>query len=306
MAEVHPEEQLLKSVSKIYRPGVRSHKGQNGRLLIIGGSSIFHAASLWSAQVASHFVDLTHYSSTVENQQIFINLKSKFADGIIIPKEKLLEYVEEDDCILVGPGMERGQIDESKFATLSFEQILPLKDEAEYTYYLIKFLTHNYAHKQFVFDAAALQMMKPEWLKELEKKAVLTPHAKEFHKLFGVEINHENREEVIKNKAAEFNCIILLKDVEDFVSDGTLVVTITGGNEGLAKGGSGDALAGLTASFATKSPSLDSAVIASYIEKTSAEKLYKTLGPYFNTTQLIEQIPETATTLLFDKNTSLI
>jgi len=40
-----------------------SHKGQNGKLLIIGGSSLFHAASAWSLQVAARLVDMVFYSS---------------------------------------------------------------------------------------------------------------------------------------------------------------------------------------------------------------------------------------------------
>lgn len=105
-----PENSIKEAIDKVTRIDPQSHKGQNGRVLIIGGSSIFHSASLWSAEVASKFVDLVHYSSTVENQQVFINLKSKFTNGIIVPHEVLLDYVKEDDCILIGPGMERGDI----------------------------------------------------------------------------------------------------------------------------------------------------------------------------------------------------
>ena len=55
---------------KLTLPSKTSHKGQNGRLLIIGGSHLFHAASFWALQVASRIVDLVHYSSTVENNRI--------------------------------------------------------------------------------------------------------------------------------------------------------------------------------------------------------------------------------------------
>lgn len=285
MAEVQPEGQLAKSLKNIYRPGVRSHKGQNGRLLIIGGSKIFHAASLWSAEIASHFVDLVHYSSTVENEAVFINLKTKFVNGIVIPQVRLFDYVEEDEVILIGPGMERGA-----------------DEEADYTKNIIKTLIEKYPHKQYVFDAAALQMMSAEWLKDLQKKAIVTPHTKEFRKLFGQELNSNNKKELLLSKAREFNCIILLKDVEDYVCDGTTITEIIGGNEGLVKGGSGDVLAGLTASFATKSPAIDSAIMASYIEKTAAEALYPGSGPYFNTSDLINKIPSIAKKVLFDND----
>ena len=51
----------------LYVPPPDSHKGQNGKLLVIGGSHLFHAASLWALTVASRIVDLVHYSSVPEN-----------------------------------------------------------------------------------------------------------------------------------------------------------------------------------------------------------------------------------------------
>jgi len=111
------DSKLVKSfLSKLSLPKPNSHKGQNGRVLIIGGSSLFHSASLWAAEVASHFCDMVHYSSTVENQEIFLSLKKKFHNGIIVPQEKLMDYVKEDDAILVGSGMVR-QDQKSKIST---------------------------------------------------------------------------------------------------------------------------------------------------------------------------------------------
>lgn len=77
-------------VKKLFKdfvlPEEQSHKGENGKILIIGGSSLFHAAPLWSAEVASYFADLVHFSSTEENEKIFLNLKTKFRNGIVIKK----------------------------------------------------------------------------------------------------------------------------------------------------------------------------------------------------------------------------
>ena len=87
-----------------------SHKGQNGRVLIIGGSSLFHSSSIWAAEIASYFVDIVHYSSTKENNEIFLSLKKKFRNGIVVEQKDLDEYVKEDDAILVGPGMLRKNI----------------------------------------------------------------------------------------------------------------------------------------------------------------------------------------------------
>jgi NAD(P)H-hydrate epimerase len=76
----------------------------NGKVLIIGGSTLFHSASLWAAEIASYFVDMVHYSSTVENNEIFLKLKTIFRSGIIVHRKDLLHYVQEDDAILFRAG----------------------------------------------------------------------------------------------------------------------------------------------------------------------------------------------------------
>src|SRR3989339_1004374 len=177
---------LVKSfLSKLSLPQSNSHKGQNGRVLIIGGSSLFHSASLWAAEVASHFCDMVHYSSTKENQEIFLSLKKKFHNGIIVPQEKLMDYVKEDDAILVGSGMVR-QDQKSKIKYQN--DILKIKNEAEYTRELTFYLINNFPKKKFVFDAGVLQMMDKEWLLKLKTPAIVTPHQKEFETLFGEKV----------------------------------------------------------------------------------------------------------------------
>lgn len=91
----------LSDVQHLQFPKVGSHKGQNGRLLIIGGSHLFHAASIWALEVASRIVDLVHYSSVPENNDIVQSIKKDFRDGIVIPRGDIDAYIEEDDCILM-------------------------------------------------------------------------------------------------------------------------------------------------------------------------------------------------------------
>ena len=93
----------------LYIPPKDSHKGQNGRLMIIGGSHLFHAASLWALQIASRIVDLVHYSSIDANNKIVQTLKEEFRNGIIVPRTDIEVYIQEDDVILIGPGMIRAE-----------------------------------------------------------------------------------------------------------------------------------------------------------------------------------------------------
>ena len=282
-------------IKKLYVPQKETHKGQNGKLLIIGGSSLFHAASLWSAEIATHFVDMVHYCSTVENQKIFVNLKTKFRDGIIINKQNLTDYVIEDDCILLGPGMVRGDIDK-KHLSLDIADILKISREDQYTYELTNFLLSKFPEKKFVIDAGALQLMDKNWLKSMKTKAIVTPHEKEFEGLFGITLHGKSQEEIteiIKNTASEYNCCIVLKMVCDVISDGKNVYHVIGGNAGLTKGGTGDALAGLIASLNTKNDQVVSSVIASFILNRTADELFKTDKYWFNTSNLIANIPKT-------------
>jgi len=270
-----------RSVKSIFNqlklPQPNSHKGQNGRVLIIGGSSLFHSASLWAAEVASHFCDMVHYSSTEENQEIFLSLKKKFHNGIIVPQEKLMDYVKEDDVILVGSGMMREGA------------------EAKYTLDLTKSLIKNFPEKKFVFDAGALQVMEPDWLLKLKTSAIITPHQKEFEKLFNVSIHQISVEEKIKlvqAMAKKYKIIILLKAIIDIISDGNEVYLVEGGNAGLTKGGTGDILAGLTTTLSSNNSALTSAVTASLLLKKTGEKLFRSKGYWYNVDNIIEMIPE--------------
>lgn len=246
-------------------PKANSHKGQNGRVLIIGGSSLFHSASIWAAEIASRLVDIVHYSSTQENNEIFLLLKKKFHNGIVVPQKDLFRYVAEDDAILVGPGMMREG------------------NEGQFTRNLTEKLIKKFPEKRFVFDAGSLQMMDPNWLLDLKVPAILTPHKIEFENLF----NGDRIEKV----AEKYHCVVLLKAIDDHISDGREEIIVKGGNQGLTKGGTGDLLAGLCVSFYAKNDPVTSAVIASYILKKTADKLSQTSGYWYNIDDLIHEIP---------------
>src|SRR5579864_2906777 len=158
MEKFNPEE-----LKKLYIPPPESHKGQNGKLLIIGGSHLFHAASLWALTIASRVVDMVFYSSVPENNEIVHELKKEFRNGIVVPRSELENYAKESDCILIGPGMVRAVSVDSKEQNemLRLDEINKLENEGLHSYYLTKYLLDKFPHKKWVIDAGALQMMEP-------------------------------------------------------------------------------------------------------------------------------------------------
>lgn len=283
-------------LKKLYVPSKDSHKGQNGKILVIGGSSLFHAASIWAAEMASYIVDMVHYSSTKENGEIFLSLKKKFRNGMVIAQKDIESYVKEDDVVLVGPGMVRGKrTQNSELRIKNSSKLIQIKDEESYTFYLTKFLLTTFLEKKFVLDAGALQMMKTGWLKKRKMVPILTPHQQEFKTLFSIDISKfdiKEKSEVIEETARKNNCVILLKGVIDIVSDGNKTYCIEGGNAGLTKGGTGDVLAGLTAALYAKNEALLSCIIASYLLKRTGEKLFIPYGYWYNTNTVIQTIPK--------------
>src|SRR3990167_4773571 len=92
-------------LKNLYKPAPSSHKGDNGKVLIIAGSKLFHAASLWPLTVASRIVDMVFYCSTDENNELVAKAKEEFRNGIIVTRSKVEDYIKEADCILIGPGL---------------------------------------------------------------------------------------------------------------------------------------------------------------------------------------------------------
>lgn len=258
-------------LKKLYIPPPDSHKGQNGKLLIIGGSHLFHAASLWALTIASKIVDMVFYSSVPENNEIVARAKEEFRNGIIVPRGKLEDYMDEADCILIGPGLPRT------------DGVGPEDDD---TRELTEKLLGKFPDKKWVIDGGSLQVIHPS---VIPKNVIITPHQKEFVKLFGIESTPENAE----NMAQKYKVIILLKGERDIVCSPVKSIEVEGGNAGMTKGGTGDVLAGLVAALSCKNDLFLSAVVGSYFCKKAGEELFEKVGYNFNASDLAEQIPYT-------------
>lgn len=105
-------------------------------------------------------------------------------------------------------------------------------------------------------------------LREAQSKLVITPHPAEMARLIHESTDYvqQNRMDVAKAFASEYDCIVVLKGANTVVTDGRQVFVNTTGNPGMAMGGTGDMLSGMIGSFMAQGMSpLDSAKCAVYL-----------------------------------------
>lgn len=138
------------------------------------------------------------------------------------------------------------------------------------------------ATKPLVIDADALNIIaaNPDWMSLLPKDTILTPHPKEFERLFGKTNDSIECLELLSRKAFEHNIIIVLKGAHTAIadSDGSIYFNSTG-NPGMATAGSGDVLAGVIAALLSqKYPPLDAARLGVYIHGLAGDIVAERVG----------------------------
>ncbi len=241
----------------------KSHKGENGSILVIAGSRKFHGAAVFAAKAASLFSDLVYVLTEKENIPA---LKKAGAEFIVseLNKKNAREFAQKADAVLVGPGLAVNK-----------------KNRA-----LLGWLLKEFPRKKFVLDAGALHLLGA---KKLHKNCILTPHSGEFKKVVGA--NASPRE--VFRRAKELGCLVLLKGPMDVLSDGFSLYYNFSGNALLTAGGTGDVLAGLIAAFAAKNDLLDAALAAAFLNGFAAD-LIGVEKSALNSGTLLDEIPRAA------------
>jgi len=238
----------------------KSHKGENGVVLIVAGSTQYHGAAIFSGVTASRIVDLVYFATAPETMQAIKNFSPEF---IVLQFNDMKTVLPKTDSILVGPGLEQTQSMRDKLHSLIAKNRL----------------------KRFVIDATALRIIDPRWL---HSNCVVTPHASEFRQLFKMQPTKENA----LKAARQFKCVVVLKGAADFISDGKQIFENKGGSPVMTTGGTGDVLAGLIVGFAAKNPLLQAAKAGCVLNKYAALLLQKEKGSMWNAKDLMEKLPE--------------
>jgi NAD(P)H-hydrate epimerase len=238
-------------IDQIVLASIKSRKGENGRVLVIGGSKLFHVAPFWAAAAASRIVDMVHFSSLylLNNELLERRAKENFWSGIVVPWEEIDHYIEEDDAILIGPGMERG----------------------EQTRTIVNELLRKYPTKRWVVDGGALQEVDPTLL---TNSMIITPNLKEW--------------EILTSKGYRGEAGVVLKkgEVDEVTSRGETYY-VSGGVSGMTKGGTGDILSGIVVGLYAKSSALSAAYASSVVNKRVGERLASTMGQFFETSEML-------------------
>ena len=283
-------ETLTKSIIKGFMPtrNKSSRKGDNGKVLVVGGSYVYHGAPVLSSLAALRTgADLVYTAVPKNNVQA---TRAISPDLIVIPLadskltrgsvNKLLGQVPKDlDSATIGMG-------------LAIQDIEALK-------ILVKSLLNM--DVRLSLDARALVKSILPLIKG--KNVVVTPHSGEFYRLFGEELPHEKKNHVkfIEKVAKKYSVTILLKGQTDIISDGKRTFQNSkSSSSAMTVGGTGDVLSRIVSGLLARNRnSLESAAIAAYLNGLCGKYVQKEIGTHMIASDLINALPYVAK--IFDK-----
>ena len=218
---------------------VDGHKGTFGRVLIVGGCVGYSGAPVLSSRAAVRGGTGLVFLGVPKSVWPVAAVKSEEAMPFPLPEDEagrlteaaaelILQKLRGCDAGLIGPGLGQSEkLDELVLAVLEG------------------------ANCPMVADADGLNALSRHMdrLSHITCPLILMPHDGEFQRLSG-RWPDRNREETALRFAEEHHCILVLKGHRTLIAapDGRLFQNTTG-NHGMAKGGSGDVLAGLTVSL---------------------------------------------------------
>ena len=222
-----------------------SHKGTNGRLGLICGSRQFPGAAILAASSALRAG--VGYVRLISTQHVCDVVASHLPEVIYTPcKEdntgaldaaditKILAAADSCDALVIGCGLTQSPSISVVLKAVLTQKELPV-----------------------ILDADALNCMaqEQELLKQSRCRLLVTPHPGEFSRLFGVHIHdiEHNACALAQTNADDYNITVLLKGPMTVISAPNAPLAASfGGNSGLAKGGSGDVLAGILGAMAAR------------------------------------------------------
>jgi hydroxyethylthiazole kinase-like uncharacterized protein yjeF len=253
-----------------------SNKGTYGHALIIAGKDETMGAALLSAAACAHAgAGLT--TACIPQS------------GLIALNTYMPELM-----VIIRKGQKVPDIDWDKFSTIAIGPGLGKEPDA---LKLLKAILKNYK-KPIVVDADALNLLSENkaLLQKLPAGSVLTPHMKEFDRLFGAHASWWQRLQTAQEKAVDLNINIILKNDYTITAtpEGKLYFNSTS-NAAMATGGMGDVLTGIIAALlAQKYSPQDACILGIYIHGKAGDELALPNRMYVTLPgKIIQQLPVT-------------
>ena len=165
---------------------------------------------------------------------------------------------------------ENNEYDMNKFSAIGIGPGIGVDSFSEEI--LTRFITN--CKKPLLLDADVLTLLatNKKLLNKIPKNTIITPHHHEFDRLFGYHSNNDDRISTAVKKAKMYSIIIILKNHVTAVISPKRVFYNTNGNAGLAKGGSGDALTGITTALLAQGyKPLNAAMVGVYLHGLAAD-----------------------------------
>ena len=265
----------------------KSHKGNNGKLLIVGGNKDFAGAPAIAGMASiGAGADLVYVcapekaAEAIKSTSPDLIVKSLEGDKLSLDHaDEILKAAQDVDAVLIGPG---SGIDEE---TSKLFNVLVAK-----------------VKKPIVLDADALKQVEISLIKARDD-VILTPHISEFKSIFNVsgdlklDIDSYDFAKVDDN-ITEFHQItrqiegtVVIKGQYDLILSKTKFKINRSGNAGMTVGGTGDALSGIATGLLSQGlNAFDSASLAAFINGLAGDAAFEDKGNGFSATDLVSYI----------------
>jgi len=263
-----------------------SQKGDFGRLLILSGSRRMVGCAILAAQAALRCG--TGLLTLGFPKGLYPVYTRRLTEAMFLPLAEtrggslsdkagpgVLKFLKTQDVLALGPGLSRDLPTQQLICEIVRKADVPLVIDAD---------------GLFPFSG------KPEILRKVQGPFILTPHAGEFKRLFGAVPGPDlpGRERAARAAARMSGGIVVLKGYRTVVAGpaGKIYVNSTG-NPGLAKGGTGDVLFGMIASFLAQGlPAFQAACLGVFLHGLTADLAVKKItSPSLLATDLLGYLP---------------
>jgi len=263
------------------RPAKKSHKGDNGVVLIIGGGPYIGAPALSGLAALRTGVDLVYIATPQRSWESVAAFSPNF-----IVKDLTYDMLTKEDLpvieellrkctgVILGPGL--GAAPETEEAIIL----------------LVKRIIEE--KKPLVLDADAIKPVGEHLTLIKNSTTVVTPHVGEFKKLTGITLSQDltERMTIVKEWAQNLGVTLFLKGYIDVLSNGSDIKQNKVHNEAMTVGGTGDVLAGIIGALLSKGVKPYEAVrIAAFLNGEAGNEAFQKKSYGLLATDIIEEIP---------------